>query len=163
MVVTALDLDVNSGSESGLLGIALHPNFAQNKFVYLYWTESTTEQDTTVLSETTLLGNRVDRFVWNGASGYGSAESYLGMLAATLGSHDRAHEHFAAASARHERQRARVWEAQNLCYWARSRVQAGSAGEGRSMAERALELARVNGYGLSARRAARLVDVAATA
>ncbi len=104
-----------------------------------------------------------DRFVWNGASGYGSAESYLGMLAATLGSHDRAHEHFAAASARHERQRARVWEAQNLCYWARSRVQAGSAGEGRSMAERALELARVNGYGLSARRAARLVDVAATA
>ena len=104
-----------------------------------------------------------DSFVWNGASGYGSAESYLGMLAATLGAHERANEHFAAASARHELQRARVWEAQNLCYWARSRVAAGSADEGRSMAERALELAQGNGYGLSARRAARLVDVAATA
>ena len=104
-----------------------------------------------------------DRFVWNGASGYGSAESYLGMLAATLGAHERAHQHFATASERHERQRARVWEAQNLCYWARSRVEAGAAGEGRNLAERALELAQRNGYGLSARRAERLVDLAATA
>jgi glucose/arabinose dehydrogenase len=63
---TALDLAVNSGSERGLLGIALHPNFADNGFVYLYWTESTTGADSTVLSETPLLGNRVDRFVWNG-------------------------------------------------------------------------------------------------
>ena len=85
------------------------------------------------------------------------------MLAATLGAHDRAHAHFAAASARHERQRARVWEAQNLCYWARSRLEAGAPDEAPGMAERALELAQTNGYGLSARRAAALVDVAATA
>ena len=32
---TALDLHVNSGSERGLLGIALHPDFAVNRFVYL--------------------------------------------------------------------------------------------------------------------------------
>ena len=104
-----------------------------------------------------------DRFVWNGASGYGSAESYLGMLAATLGAHDRAHAHFAAASGRHERQDARVWEAQNLCYWARSRLDTGAPEEAQGMAERALELAQTDGYGLSARRAAALVDVAATA
>jgi glucose/arabinose dehydrogenase len=63
-----LDLAVNSGSERGLLGIALHPNFADNGFVYLYWTESTTDADTDVLANTPLLGNRVDRFVWNGST-----------------------------------------------------------------------------------------------
>ena len=63
-----LDLAVNSGSERGLLGSALHPNFRKNGYVYLYWTETTTGLDTTVLSETPLLGNRVDRFRWNGST-----------------------------------------------------------------------------------------------
>jgi len=35
---TVLDLPVNSASERGLLGIALHPNFPVNPGVYLYWT-----------------------------------------------------------------------------------------------------------------------------
>ena len=65
---TVLDLAVNFGSERGLLGIALHPDFPTNPGVYLFWTESTTGADTDVLSETPLLGNRVDRFVWNGSS-----------------------------------------------------------------------------------------------
>jgi glucose/arabinose dehydrogenase len=65
---TALDLAVNSGSERGLLGIALHPRFPADPGVYLYWTESSTGADTTVLSQTPLLGNRVDRFVWNGST-----------------------------------------------------------------------------------------------
>jgi glucose/arabinose dehydrogenase len=65
---TVLDLAVNSGSERGLLGIALHPTFPGTPHVYLYWTESTTGADTTVLSETPLLGNRVDRFVWDGST-----------------------------------------------------------------------------------------------
>jgi glucose/arabinose dehydrogenase len=65
---TVLDLAVNFGSERGLLGIALHPDFPQNPLVFLYWTESTTGADTNVLSETSLLGNRVDRFVWNGST-----------------------------------------------------------------------------------------------
>jgi glucose/arabinose dehydrogenase len=63
-----LDLAVNSASERGLLGIALHPQFPANPGVYLYWTESTTGADSTVLAETPLLGNRVDRFVWNGSA-----------------------------------------------------------------------------------------------
>jgi aldose sugar dehydrogenase len=62
---TVLDLAVNSASERGLLGIAIHPSFPE---VYLYWTESSTGSDTTNLSETALLGNRVDRFVWNGGN-----------------------------------------------------------------------------------------------
>ena len=65
---TALDLAVNSASERGLLGIALHPRFATNGFVYLYWTESTTGADSAVLSDVALLGNRVDRFHWNGST-----------------------------------------------------------------------------------------------
>jgi glucose/arabinose dehydrogenase len=65
---TVLDLAVNFGSERGLLGIALHPDFPDNPGVYLYWTESTTGADTNVLSETPLLGNRVDRFVWDGST-----------------------------------------------------------------------------------------------
>jgi aldose sugar dehydrogenase len=65
---TVLDLAVNFGSERGLLGIALHPNFPTNPGVYLYWTESSTGADTEVLRETPLLGNRVDRFVWDGSA-----------------------------------------------------------------------------------------------
>jgi glucose/arabinose dehydrogenase len=63
-----LDLAVNSGSERGLLGVALHPQFPTTPAVYLYWTESSTGADTSVLSETPLLGNRVDRFLWNGST-----------------------------------------------------------------------------------------------
>ena len=63
-----LDLAVNSGSERGLLGIALHPDFPSDPGVYLYWTESTTGIDTTALAETPLLGNRVDRYNWNGTT-----------------------------------------------------------------------------------------------
>lgn len=61
---TVLDLAVNSASERGLLGIALHKRFPRDPGVYLYWTESSTGADTNVLSEVPLLGNRVDRFVW---------------------------------------------------------------------------------------------------
>ncbi|HET6576569.1 MAG TPA: PQQ-dependent sugar dehydrogenase [Fimbriiglobus sp.] len=63
-----LDLAVNSASERGLLGIALHPDFARNGFVYLYWTESTTGADSGNISQVPLLGNRVDRFHWNGST-----------------------------------------------------------------------------------------------
>src|SRR6266576_3274048 len=63
---TVLDLPVNSASERGLLGIALHPAFPTNPGVYLYWTESSTGADTADLASVPLLGNRVDRFVWDG-------------------------------------------------------------------------------------------------
>jgi glucose/arabinose dehydrogenase len=77
VVSTVLQLPVNSASERGLLGIALHPRFKQNHFVYLYWTESSTGFPTNALDAVgnpnspfppgTIkpLGNRVDRFVWD--------------------------------------------------------------------------------------------------
>jgi uncharacterized repeat protein (TIGR01451 family) len=71
-----LDLAVNFASERGLLGIALHPDVAHNGWVYLYWTcrgpaasEDCEEgSDTNVLASVPLLGNRVDRFVWDGTT-----------------------------------------------------------------------------------------------
>jgi glucose/arabinose dehydrogenase len=86
---TAIDLAVNSNSERGLLGIALHPNFPATPFVYLYWTCRTASSptppdftdvqrqcddsqmlgaDSGAVLQVPLRGNRVDRFTWNGTS-----------------------------------------------------------------------------------------------
>ena len=86
---TVLDLAVNSASERGLLGIALHPEFPANPGVYLYWS-CTAEPppasnpffptqgrcsdppqmgpDSSDILAVPLLGNRVDRFVWTGSA-----------------------------------------------------------------------------------------------
>ena len=61
-----LDLAVNSASERGLLGIALHPKFRRNGWVYLFWSESRTGADSESLDGVRLLGNRIDRFEWDG-------------------------------------------------------------------------------------------------
>jgi glucose/arabinose dehydrogenase len=79
---TALDLAVNNASERGLLGIALHPEFPANPGVYLYWTESTSGADSNTLSDTPLLGNRVDRFTWDENSGTLTMERNLIRLRA---------------------------------------------------------------------------------
>jgi aldose sugar dehydrogenase len=85
---TVLDLAVNFASERGLLGIALHPDFPEDPGVYLYWsciappppeedlffptqdecddTPELGEDDTDDILATPLLGNRVDRFEWDG-------------------------------------------------------------------------------------------------
>src|SRR5688572_14130058 len=85
---TVLDLGVNFASERGLLGIATHPNFPSNPGVYLFWTCRSTAlpadpffpdetrcldanmfaADTDEILQVPLLGNRVDRFVWNGSA-----------------------------------------------------------------------------------------------
>jgi glucose/arabinose dehydrogenase len=86
---TALDLAVNNASERGLLGIALHPDFDSNNFIYLFWscvapapssanpffptaTECTPTPelgaDSDDLLATPLLGNKVDRFRWDSAT-----------------------------------------------------------------------------------------------
>jgi glucose/arabinose dehydrogenase len=66
VTATVLDLAVNSASERGLLGIALHPRFRRNHFVYLFWSESRSGADTTTLDGVRPMGNRVDRFEWTG-------------------------------------------------------------------------------------------------
>ena len=60
-----LDLAVNSASERGLLGIALHPKFRRNGWVYLFWSQSRSGADSDVLADVRLMGNRIDRFEWN--------------------------------------------------------------------------------------------------
>jgi glucose/arabinose dehydrogenase len=87
---TVLDLSVNSASERGLLGIALHPSFPTNPGVYLFWSCRSTAafdadpfmpeeqrcsdapaamfgEDSAELLRVPLLGNRIDRFVWTGS------------------------------------------------------------------------------------------------
>ena len=63
-----LDLAVNSNSERGLLSMALHPNFPGTPYAYIRWTESSTGADSAAVAEVPLLGNRLDRFIWNGAT-----------------------------------------------------------------------------------------------
>ena len=83
-----LDLAVNNASERGLLGIALHPDFPDNPGVYLFWSCRTLEPpavaffpdqqecsdtnmfgaDSADILAAPLLGNRVDRFVFNGST-----------------------------------------------------------------------------------------------
>lgn len=85
---TVLDLGVNRNSERGLLGIALHPDFPDDPGVYLYWTcrstalpanpffpDERTCLDTNMFAgdsgevlQVPLLGNRVDRFTWDGTA-----------------------------------------------------------------------------------------------
>jgi len=62
---TVLTLPVNSASERGLLGIALQPDFASTHGVYLYWTQSKSGTVSTDIADVPLLGNRVDRYIWN--------------------------------------------------------------------------------------------------
>jgi glucose/arabinose dehydrogenase len=84
---TVLDLAVNNSSERGLLGITLHPSFPANPGVYLFWSCRTvgppadpfeapaqTCSDDLMLGADTddvlaapLLGNRIDRFTWDGS------------------------------------------------------------------------------------------------
>src|SRR4030095_11564106 len=63
-----LDLAVNSNSERGLLSLVLHPNFPATPFMYVRWTQSSTAADSNVNTAVPLLGNRVDRFLWNGSA-----------------------------------------------------------------------------------------------
>jgi glucose/arabinose dehydrogenase len=71
-----LELAANYADERGVLGLTLHPQFAQNHFVYIYWTwrgkegqepDSLLGEATDDLEEVPQLGNRVDRFVWDGS------------------------------------------------------------------------------------------------
>ena len=87
---TAIDLSVNAASERGLLGIALHPDFPSDPGVYLYWScvsaaaqdadpflpeeqrcsddHLTDLPDSENLLQVPLIGNRIDRFTWDGES-----------------------------------------------------------------------------------------------
>ena len=60
-----LDVDVDPRSFGGLLGIAIHPNFQTNKYVYLFYTEGSGGNDTLGSA----VANRIYRYTWDSASG----------------------------------------------------------------------------------------------
>ena len=66
VVDVVLDLAVNSFSERGLLGIALHPQFDVNGFVYLFWTHSNMG-DSNSVTGVNLMANRLERYRWTGS------------------------------------------------------------------------------------------------
>jgi glucose/arabinose dehydrogenase len=57
-----LDVNVDTQSERGMLGIAVHPNFPASSYVYLYFTESTSGASDTSGAPA---GNRVYRYTWD--------------------------------------------------------------------------------------------------
>jgi glucose/arabinose dehydrogenase len=75
-----LDLAVNSNSERGLLSLVLHPNFPATPYVYIRWTQSSTGADSGLVGDVPLLGNRVDRFIWDTATGTLTQDINLLML-----------------------------------------------------------------------------------
>ncbi|UED83264.1 ThuA domain-containing protein [Streptomyces profundus] len=58
--VTAGVLDVYTGGEDGLVGLALDPDFADNGWVYLYHAPADAEEDVNRLSRFTVEGNTLD-------------------------------------------------------------------------------------------------------
>ncbi|MBI5287410.1 MAG: PQQ-dependent sugar dehydrogenase [Chloroflexi bacterium] len=70
-----VSLKANVADERGVLGLALHPQFAQNNYVYVYWTWAGGGQEPEALlgepsgdiEHVPPLGNRVDRFRWDGS------------------------------------------------------------------------------------------------
>jgi glucose/arabinose dehydrogenase len=74
VVGPVLELAANYADERGVLGLTLHPQFAENRFVYIYWTWTgegavpegllgASSEDIELVLEN---GNRIDRFVWDG-------------------------------------------------------------------------------------------------
>jgi glucose/arabinose dehydrogenase len=62
------------------LSMVLHPNFPATPFAYIRWTQSSTGADSGVVSEVPLVGNRVDRFMWDATTGTFTMDRNLLLL-----------------------------------------------------------------------------------
>ncbi|MEU6788721.1 ThuA domain-containing protein [Nonomuraea angiospora] len=60
MTVTAATLNVYTGGEDGLVGMELDPKFAQNGWIYVYWSPADSAQDVNRLSRFTVQGDTID-------------------------------------------------------------------------------------------------------
>jgi class 3 adenylate cyclase len=104
-----------------------------------------------------------DQLAWNGLSGYGHAQLYLGLLAATLGEHEQADKHLAFACEFHETNDMPLWTARSHLGWAEALAARGDPAGAREHATRALELSQEHGYGAFEPRAATLLAAQAAA
>lgn len=79
-----MNVPCTSNSERGVLGIALDPNFATNRYVYIYYTTSAAS-----LNPPASPKNRVSRFVANGDTVQaGSEEILLDLIPSDAGNHN---------------------------------------------------------------------------
>jgi hypothetical protein len=100
----------------------------------------------------------------NGAISYGQVNTYLGLLAVTLGWNERADEHFAFACEFHEEKGMMFWAARAHLGWAEAlAARGGEAERAHTEAARALELSRIHGYGVIEPRAAAIVETGSIA
>lgn len=86
-----VDVPVVFNAERGLLGIALHPNFDQNGWLYLYYTRSS-EGDTRTGSAA--VDNRVVRFTVNGNVAVGDETLIISLPVRPGGNHNGGNIHF---------------------------------------------------------------------
>jgi len=103
-----------------------------------------------------------DQLDWNGATAWGHARMYLGLLAGVLGKHDEADLHLAFACQFQEANGMLLSAARAQLGWAEAFAARGDAARAREHAARALELSREHGYGLFEQRAAALVETQST-
>jgi tetratricopeptide (TPR) repeat protein len=104
-----------------------------------------------------------DQFVWTATQGYGHARMYMGLLAAVLGEHENADQHFDFACEFHESNGLPLWAARAHLGWAEALAARGDAAATQEHAARALELSREHGYGVFEPRAAALFGAHLTA
>jgi len=98
-----------------------------------------------------------DQIVWSATQGYGHVRMYLGVLAATLGDHQRADEHLQFACEFHEANDIPLWAARTHLAWAEAIAHRGDRLGVREHATQALELSQQHGYGKYESRAAELL------
>ncbi|MFF5207776.1 ThuA domain-containing protein [Streptosporangium sp. NPDC000396] len=58
--VTAATLNVYTGGEDGLVGMELDPKFAENHWIYVYWSPESSAEDVNRLSRFTVSGDTID-------------------------------------------------------------------------------------------------------
>jgi hypothetical protein len=119
------------------------------------------------IDASSILHERIEPFAdqidWNGATAWGHARMYLGLLAAVLGKHGQADQHLAFACEFQETNGMPFLAARAQLGWAEALAARGDAARAREHAARALRLSREHGYGLFEDRAAALVETQSAA